>query len=676
MSDNNNSTPMIEGGRLLADRYRLLEKIGEGGAAEVFRAKDQRLDRIIAIKVLRPQFTHDPASRKRFVTEARVAARLSHPNIVDIYDFGEAPGDTMFISMKYVEGQNLKDVLQKRGRLTPAETISIARQACHALSAAHAAELIHRDVKPQNILIDRAGNVNLTDFGIVKALSGPSLTQSGMTFGTAAYMSPEQATGSPIGPASDIYALGCVMYDMLTGRPPFEGDNPAIVAYKQVWEQPRPLHDLVPEVPPSLEAVVMRCLNKDPGRRYPDTRTLAAELDAISAMFNQPTQAMSLGSIMGTNPNLSAWLPAGQRPAAELSQAVPMPAAPGSPAAVPPVKAQSTTFSSVPVQQVTPPPRSAAPYAAQPPARGVQVNVARQRRIGWLPVTLLVAAGLVLCGLLGAWQGRDIWDNMFGATSPTPSPTLPVAVVIPELSPTITIPPVLPGDTPAPPPTETAIPPTEAPPTPVRPTEVPPTQAPPTEVPPTETLPPPVPTNTPEPPSPATPPEPTITPEPPADTPVPSDEGGRIRLDDNAFVGGFTNANRLYHGVTAMWVYGQRTAYSSMSATFSVVGAPAGPAALTIRGVDAEGAAGGFAKIPIRITLNDTVLHDGPNPFPDDFANAGKGEGNWGLYTWDLAPGLLHEGSNTLTITNLTPDNRINYPMFFMLDYAIITWGP
>ena len=154
------------------------------------------------------------------------------------------------------------------------------------------------------------------------------------------------------------------------------------------------------------------------------------------------------------------------------------------------------------------------------------------------------------------------------------------------------------------------------------------------------------------------------------------DESGRIRLDDNAFVGGFTNANRLYHGVTAMWVYGQRTAYSTMSATFRVVGAPAGPAALTIRGVDAEGAAGGYAKIPIRITLNGTVLHDGPNPFPDDFANAGRGEGNWGLYTWNLAPGLVQEGSNTLTITNLTPDNRINYPIFFMLDYAIITWGP
>jgi serine/threonine protein kinase len=255
---------MNEGGRLMADRYRLLEKIGEGGAAEVFRARDQRLDRIVAVKLLRPQYTHDQASRQRFIHEAKTSASLSHANIVDIYDFGEGPDGSMFIAMQYIEGQNLKDILQKRGRLTAEETISITRQACYALSAAHARDMIHRDVKPQNIMIDRKGNAHLTDFGIVKALSGPSLTQSGMTFGTAAYMSPEQATGAPVGPASDIYSLGCVMYEALAGTPPFLGDNPAVVAYKQVWEQPRPLHDLVPEVPPSLENVVMRCLNKDP----------------------------------------------------------------------------------------------------------------------------------------------------------------------------------------------------------------------------------------------------------------------------------------------------------------------------------------------------------------------------------------------------------------------------
>src|SRR6476469_4543809 len=208
------ATQRIEGEGLLAGRYSLLEKIGEGGAAEVFRARDQRLDRIVAIKILRSQYVHDQASRARFINEARSASGLTHPNIVDVYDFGEAPDGSMFIAMQFIEGQDLKEVLQKRGRMTAAETISIATQVCHALAAAHARGLIHRDVKPQNILIDRKGHARLSDFGIVKALSGPELTQTGMTFGTAAYLSPEQATGQPISPATDVYGLGCVMYEM------------------------------------------------------------------------------------------------------------------------------------------------------------------------------------------------------------------------------------------------------------------------------------------------------------------------------------------------------------------------------------------------------------------------------------------------------------------------------
>src|SRR5438045_3900046 len=251
-------TPLTDNRILLAGRYLLLDKIGEGGAAVVYRARDQRLDRIVAIKLLRPQFTTAEASRKRFLNEARTAAGLNHPNVVDIYDFGEGPDGSMFIAMQYVEGQNFKDILQRRGRMTAADLIAIIPQVCHALTAAHSRGLIHRDVKPQNIMIDKQGNVRLTDFGIVKALSGPELTQTGMTFGTAAYLSPEQATGEPIGPASDVYALGCVMYEMLTGSPPFTGDNPAVVAYKQVWEQPRPLHEWAPEVSPALESIIMR----------------------------------------------------------------------------------------------------------------------------------------------------------------------------------------------------------------------------------------------------------------------------------------------------------------------------------------------------------------------------------------------------------------------------------
>ena len=275
----------------LGGRYRLLEQVGQGGTAKVFRARDQRLDRIVAVKILRRQFVHDQASRARFLNEARAAAGLAHPNIVDVYDFGEAPDGSMFIAMQFVEGQNLKDILQRRGRMTAAETVSIVRQVCGALSAAHACGLIHRDVKPQNILIDRTGHARLGDFGIVKAVSGPELTQTWMTFGTATYLSPEQATEEPIGPASDVYALGCVMYEMLSGTPPFTGDNPAVVAYKQVWEQPRPLRDLAPEVPRYLENVVMRCLQKSPRARYLTTDALSTDLSQASASSLSSTVA-------------------------------------------------------------------------------------------------------------------------------------------------------------------------------------------------------------------------------------------------------------------------------------------------------------------------------------------------------------------------------------------------
>src|SRR5919201_3333642 len=360
-------TPMIEGGRLLGDRYRLLKKIGEGGAAEVFRALDERLDRVVAVKLLRPQFTSDQQSRQRFSVEARAAAGLSHPNIVDVYDFCEAPDGSMFIVMQYVEGENLKDILQHRGRLSASEVVSIARQVCMALSVAHAKGLIHRDVKPQNIMIDMAGNVRLTDFGVVKALSAPALTQSGMTFGTAAYLSPEQATGAPIGPASDVYALGCVMYEMLAGIPPFTGDNPAVVAYKQVWEQPRPLHDLVPEALPSLESVVMRCLHKDPDKRYPSTEALAADLNRLSASMNQPTQAVSLGAVAAAAASAGQWTPAASRAPAELSQPVPMPVAPANGAvAVPPVRAQTTQDQARPRRGMPIPTREIAAASAAP----------------------------------------------------------------------------------------------------------------------------------------------------------------------------------------------------------------------------------------------------------------------------------------------------------------------
>ncbi len=669
------STPMMEGGRLLADRYRLLEKVGEGGAAEVFRARDQRLDRIVAIKLLRSQYSYDEPSRKRFVVEAKTAAGLSHPNIVDIYDFGEAQDGSMFIAMQFISGRNLKDLLQRRGRLTPGEAVSITRQACQALAVAHERGLVHRDVKPQNFLIDKAGRVRLTDFGIVKALSGPALTQSGMTFGTAAYMSPEQATGSSVTAASDLYSLGCVMYEMLSGIPPFTGENPAIVAYKQVWEQPRPLHELVPEAPPSLEAVVMRLLNKDPKRRYSSTESLLKELDALNVAANQPTSAMPVESGAYLAEQVGATdLPTAPRVphAAEVSQAVAMPVSPNSPngGQVPPARVGVAGPITPPPMQAVPPAYTAAPYTGQA-AGEVRVNVSRRRRLGWIPAALALLLGLGLCGV-GAWQGSSLLGAMREASTPTVSATLvvaqPPATLMPAtatvsvaLAPATLVPtrieatatpqPLAPTETPAPteePPTDTPQPPTDTP----QPADTPtlePVVVPPTEEPPTVT---------------PFPIEPTAT-----SAPIVGSDNG-VTLEDSAFSGGYRRLDGLYHGRTATWVYGQGTQYRTMSASFDIANPPTGNATLQITGLDSEDA----AKTPIFITLNGIFIYNGANPLPNDFPNGVFQPGNWGSYNWAIPPGTLVQGTNTLSISNLDPSDKINQPPFFLLDYAVISW--
>ena len=627
---------------LLGGRYRLLGKVGEGGAAEVFRAIDTRLDRVVAVKLLRPQFTSDQQSRARFAVEARAAAGLSHHNIVDVYDFGEALDGSMFIVMQFVEGQNLRDLLLERGRFSPGEVVSIAQQVCRALSVAHANGLIHRDVKPQNIMLDRAGNVRLTDFGVVKALSSPGLTQSGMTFGTAAYLSPEQATGAAIGPPSDIYALGCVMYEMLSGMPPFTGDNPAIVAYKQVWEQPRPLHDLAPEVPPSLEAVVMRCLNKDPGRRYPTANDLAAELERLTISFTQPTQAVPVPSAGYATPGSEYE----QTPKAQVSQAIPMPLAAGDAGpAVPPVRAQTTGYNGTPT-----PGLATAPYAGPAGSSLPVVTVNDRRGLGWLPVALLVLALVGLCGL-AAWQGRNFLPaGILGAGA---TPTVPVVGGLPpEPTASPTLGQVVEGSPVTSLPTNTPVPPTATSPPP--PTDTP------APVPPTDT--------------PAPPPTDTPVPPPPTDTPVPPPPpppvNNTITLEDNAFVGGYTRSDGMYHRRTAHWVYGQGTDYHTMSASFNLDQVPDGPINLTIVGVDSED----DAKTPMRLLINSTVIYEGANPLPDDTRGGVNAPGNWGSYTWQFNSAALQPGTNTLTVSNLDPSDRINYPIFIMVDYAAISW--
>src|SRR5262245_31239745 len=287
------STP---GRRPIADRYELLGQIGEGGAAIVYRARDLRLERVVALKVLREAFGGDSDFQRRFQREARMAASLNHPNIVDVYDFGQT-GPTYYIAMEYLEGGNLKDRIRQGGRLPPGQARDVAQQVLSALAAAHARGLVHRDVKPQNVLLDGAGIAKLTDFGIAHGPDAAELTQVGMTLGTAAYIAPEQATGGLVGPATDIYGVGILLYEMLSGRPPFEGGTPFEVAYRQVNEPvPRP-SSLAPGVPPDLEAIVLKALQKDPLGRFASAGEMSQALSsgfALDADVTQPMQTVRM----------------------------------------------------------------------------------------------------------------------------------------------------------------------------------------------------------------------------------------------------------------------------------------------------------------------------------------------------------------------------------------------
>ena len=265
---------------IINDRYELVKRIGRGGMAEVFLGNDRLLDRQVAIKMLFPEFAVDPNFVERFRREAQAAANLNHPNIVNVFDWGKH-ASTYFIAMEYVDGRTLADILRTNGHLTSKQAAEIASEVAAALGFAHAAGLVHRDIKPANILIGTNGSVKVADFGIARALNAPTesnLTQAGAVMGTATYFSPEQAQGAQPDPRSDLYSLGVVMYEMIAGRPPFTGDNPVGIAYRQVHDYPTPLNQLVADVPRPFEAIVAKLLSKDPAVRYSTADALREDL--------------------------------------------------------------------------------------------------------------------------------------------------------------------------------------------------------------------------------------------------------------------------------------------------------------------------------------------------------------------------------------------------------------
>ena len=267
--------------RTFGGRYAVIERAGSGGMAEVYRARDELLGREVAVKVLSQRLSTDQTFVERFRREAQAAANLNHPNIVALYDFG-ADDSTYYIVMEFIDGRSLADVIKAEGPLMPERAAEIAIDVARALERAHGAGLVHRDIKPSNIMLSAAGQTKVTDFGIARALTRDgeqTVTQTGMVIGTAAYLSPEQAQGNPVDQRSDVYSLGCVLYEMLGGRPPFSGDTPLSVAYRHVRDDAEPPSRANPDVPAPLDAVVMKALAKNPENRYQTATELRDDLE-------------------------------------------------------------------------------------------------------------------------------------------------------------------------------------------------------------------------------------------------------------------------------------------------------------------------------------------------------------------------------------------------------------
>ena len=397
----------------IAERYSLRERIAVGGMGEVHLATDDRLGRLVAVKVLAAGFADSPDFVERFRREALTAAALSHPNIAQVYDYG-VDGDSHFIVMEYAEGQDLAQVIRQHGRLTPGDAVRVAEQVCAALGAAHRAGVVHRDVKPGNVIIRPDGTVKVTDFGIARALGQASLTDTGTVMGTAAYVAPEQARGEATTPSSDLYSLGILLFQMLTGSVPFDGDTPVAIAMRHL-DEPVPLpSSRVADLPANLDEVVVRATAKSPADRYADADAMAAALVGHEMRADAATRALPAGEAtsvldLGAGGASTAMMPTvGVLPGGERTAVHPAPTA-----------------------------YAEAPASAPPVQRGPTVtrrsNAASRRRSGPSPVVwVLLVAVVALVGILGyvLLSGSDAPTTAAPGTrpsatsqKPTPAPS-------------------------------------------------------------------------------------------------------------------------------------------------------------------------------------------------------------------------------------------------------------
>jgi serine/threonine-protein kinase len=267
-------------GTTFAGRYQIIEELGKGGMGKVYRVLDKKLNEEVALKLIKPEIASDRETIERFSNELKLARRISHRNVGRMYELMEAEG-MHFITMEYVPGQDLRGLIRQTGQLTTGKAVSIARQVCEGLSEAHGLGVVHRDLKPGNILIDRDGNAKIMDFGIARSISAKAITGAGVLIGTPEYMSPEQVEGKNVDQRSDIYSLGVILYQMLTGRVPFEGDTPLSVAVKQKTEAPKDPRTLNAQIPEDLDRLILRCLEKDIEKRYRTAAEIVSDLDKI-----------------------------------------------------------------------------------------------------------------------------------------------------------------------------------------------------------------------------------------------------------------------------------------------------------------------------------------------------------------------------------------------------------
>ncbi|HLL64328.1 MAG TPA: protein kinase [Micromonosporaceae bacterium] len=400
---------MLSAGTMLGGRYRLAERIAGGGMGDVWRGTDEVLGRTVAVKVLLPALMEEPGFVERFRGEARTMATVNHPGVVDIYDYGSESG-TAFLVMEYVEGEALAETLSRVRRLTPARTMALVAQAAEALHAAHGKGIVHRDVKPGNLLVRPNGTLVLTDFGIARSAMVGQLTAVGSVLGTASYISPEQASGRTATALSDVYALGVVAYQCLAGRRPFDGDNAVDIAMRHINEPPAPLP---PDTPPAVRQIVERALAKDPAARWP---TAAALAQVARRASSQLAGGPAVGHAVARPPGTPVPTQPGGRPtsgAPRPTSGAPRPHSPGAPAgASTPGYARGSAGVPVGAYRAPQPPSAGGAAPVRPAAPGPAQPV---RRRGGLTAAILVLCALLLLFLGGMAAVRAVLSGGGGA---------------------------------------------------------------------------------------------------------------------------------------------------------------------------------------------------------------------------------------------------------------------